>query len=389
MIIRLLNISKKRSFFLFGARGTGKTTLLKSLFNDKESFTIDLLDSKIFAELQAYPERFEAMVNPAILANKVVVIDEVQRVPQLLNTVHKLIQKEKVIFALTGSSARKLKRGSANLLAGRASVYKLFPLLFSEIGINFSLDKALAWGTLPELFNMDDDTDKQLFLESYSETYIQEEIISEQIVRKLPPFRRFLAVAAQMNSKLINYSKISQDINTDPTNVKNYFEILEDTLLGFQLQPFNSLIRKRQRHASKFYWFDTGVARCLQKRLNVSPTIQTSDYGALFEAFCITQIKSGLEYQLPQFELSYLLTKDGAEIDLIIERAGQKTLCLEIKSGEVVHKSEISNLANLAKDIPNSQPICLYDGLQELHYDDVLVLPWKEGMIRFGLVPNG
>ena len=388
MYPRCLNISKKRSFFLFGARATGKSTLLQEVFSKDEVLYLDLLDPRMLEKLQAYPHELKPLVMPAIERGQVIILDEVQKVPALLDVVHSLIQREKAIFALTGSSARKLKRGSANMLAGRASVYKLFPLLYTELGDDFSLDTALRWGTLPELATLKENDERSRFLQSYTDTYIGEEIVAEQIIRKLPPFRRFLNAAAQMNSKIINASKIAADINTDPSNVRNYFEIIEDTLLGFKLDAYHTSIRKRQRQNPKFYWFDTGVCRSLQKYLDIEVHPSTSYYGDLFEAFIITQIKAGLEYQVGQFTLSYLHTKDGAEIDLIVERAGQETLCIEIKSASSIRKEQLTNLAKLSADIENSKAICLYDGNEHLKYDQVEVVPWREGISEFGLITS-
>jgi predicted AAA+ superfamily ATPase len=328
----------------------------------------------------------EQAVRSAIKENKLIVIDEIQRVPSLLDIVHSKIQSSSAIFALTGSSARKLKRGNANLLAGRASVYKLFPLTFTELKNDFQLETALTWGTLPELCTIQDESEKIRFLQSYTDTYIQEEIVAEQIIRKLPPFRRFLDSAAQMNGKIINYSKIASEISTDVSNVKNYYEILEDTLLGFKLSSYHRSIRKRQLQSPKFYWFDTGVVRSLAKQLGPEVQKSTSYYGELFESFIINQVKTGLEYQVGQFSLSYLRTKDDAEIDLIIERPGFKTICLEIKSGNHVRREEFTNLKKLSEDIVNSECYCLYDGKEKLDYNGVVVLPWREGLIDLKLM---
>jgi len=384
----MLNISKKRSFFLFGARATGKTTLIEKLFQPEEALVLDLLDPRLLEDLQAYPERLEPMVIPAIDAKKAVVLDEVQRVPALLDIVHMLIQKRGAIFALTGSSARKLRRGSANMLAGRASVYNLFPLLFAEISSGFSLQQALEWGTLPELVTLSDENERLRFLQAYTDTYVQEEIIAEQIIRKLPPFRRFLHSAAQMNGKIINASRIASDIQTDPSNVRNYFEVLEDTLLGFRLEAFHTSIRKRQRQSPKFFWFDTGVARSLQRVLGLELRQSTSEYGSVFEAFMVTQIRAALEYQVKQYQLSYLLTKDGAEVDLIVERAGEAPLCIEFKSGTTVREEQFTTLAKISGDIVGSRAVCLYNGTQRLRFGVVEVLPWQEGLRECGIIAD-
>ena len=344
---------------------------------------IDLLQSQTRAKLQAHPEELERLALGA--AKPWILIDEVQKVPELLDMVHRLIEKEKLLFALTGSSARKLKRGGANLLAGRAFTYRLFPLHFSEIGRLFDLDSALAWGTLPKVLQLKSAQERSLFLQSYTETYLQEEIIIEQVVRTLPPFRRFLQVAAQSNAALVNFKKIAEDCQTAPSNVKNYYQILEDTLVGMFLEPFHLSIRKRQRAAPKFYWFDTGMIRSLRYALDAPLEVSSYEYGKLFETFIINQIKAGLDYGGKQYQLSYLMTKDNAEVDLIVERAGLPTLLIEIKSGIAVRDEELNNLRRFRSDIGNSEAICLYRGADRLSSEGIPILPWQQGIKEFGL----
>ncbi len=197
-------------------------------------------------------------------------LDEIQKVPKLLDEVHRLIEeKTDKIFILTGSSARKLKHGGANLLAGRAFVYHLFTLSCFELKEKFDLEKALHWGTLPKIFSLDGDSEKSEFLRSYADTYLKEEIWNEQVVRKLQPFRRFLEVAAQCNGKIINYANIARDVGVDDKTIKEYFCILEDTMIGFFLEPFRNSFRKRLVEKPKFYFFDTGIVRSLSRRLSV------------------------------------------------------------------------------------------------------------------------
>ncbi|HCU23477.1 MAG TPA: ATPase, partial [Deltaproteobacteria bacterium] len=230
---------------------------------EDEKVVLDLLDPELANELISYPSNLLARLAPYRGKRTWVVIDEVQKAPPLLDLVHKLIQEKQFKFALTGSSARKLKRGAANLLAGRAFIYHLFPLAAPELQDRFRLEEALKYGTLPEIFSFENASDKSAFLKAYGETYLKEEIITEQIVRNLPPFRRFLDVAAQMNTEVINYSNIAKDIHSDPKTVSGYYDILEDTLLGFRLHAYHRSIRQRQKKAAKFYLFDTGVARTL------------------------------------------------------------------------------------------------------------------------------
>lgn len=384
MIRRSLNLSKLHSFFLFGARGTGKSTLIHKHFENTKHELIDLLDPETFIKLQANPSFLESMLGSTTRENPWIIIDEVQKVPQLLDLVHLLIENKKFKFALTGSSARKLKRGGGNLLAGRAFTYKLYPLLESELGDKFDLIQALGFGTLPKILQFESRNECSLFLQSYVETYIQEEIISEQIIRNMPPFRRFLQVAAQTNGNIINFTKIASEASTDAGNVKNYFYVLEDTLIGFFLEPYHRSIRKRQRQSPKFYWFDTGVSRAVSKHLDLPVKESTYEYGKLFESFLITQIKTHLEYQQKQFQLSYLMTKDNAEVDLIIERAGEKNVFIEIKSSKDVREEELANLELLAKD-DGAIPVCLYNGTRILNLNGVKVFPWRTGFKELGI----
>jgi predicted AAA+ superfamily ATPase len=314
-----------------------------------------------------------------------VVIDEVQKVPPLLDVVHRLIERNHLLFALTGSSARKLKRGGANLLAGRAFTYRLYPLSATEVGDSFDLHAALTWGTLPKIFQLTSDMARSKFLQSYAETYLQEEIVAEQVIRSLPPFRRFLQVAAQSNASIVNYRKIAEDCNTSPSNVLNYYQILDDTLVGTFLEPFHQSVRKRQRAAPKFYWFDTGVIRSLRLALDIPLETSTFEYGKLFETFFINQVRAGLEYQGKQYQLSYLRTKDGAEIDLIVERAGQPTLIIEIKSGITVRNEELNNLRAFKADIRGATAICVYSGRERLLSSGIPILPWQQALTEFEL----
>jgi predicted AAA+ superfamily ATPase len=253
MILRSVDLTKSNSFFLFGARGTGKSSLLRKLFSDTEAVWVDLLDPELCDRLSAYPNRLLDMIDGQ--NKKWVVIDEIQKVPQLLEIVHQKIFKKEFLFALTGSSARKIKRGASNLLAGRAFVFTLFPFTSVELGEAFQLQRALEYGTLPEVWNFNNDLDRKRYLKSYATTFVKEEIIAEQIVRKLTPFRRFLEASAICNGEIANFSNIAKDISSDPKTVSNYYEILEDTLLAFSLPSFGTSIRKRQKKAKKILLF--------------------------------------------------------------------------------------------------------------------------------------
>jgi len=345
-----------------------------------ERVLFDLLDFELSNELASYPNNLLKRLTPHHGKTPWVVIDEVQKVPQLLDLVHKLIKEKSFKFALTGSSARKLKRGSANLLAGRAFVYHLFPLTVSELEDQFSLDDALKYGTLPQIFELESNSDKAGFLKAYTETYLKEEIITEQIVRNLPPFRRFLDVAAQMNTKVINYSNIAKDILSDPKTVSGYYDILEDTLLGIRLPAYHTSIRKQQKKASKFYLFDTGIARTLAGQVDYDLIPKSFEYGQLFEGFIINELYRRLTYMNKQFKLSFLRVQEDMEIDLIIERGKSAPTLIEIKSADKVDERHAKGLLTLGRDFKSSKQYLISNDPHKKQFSQVLALPWKEAI---------
>lgn len=351
MIRRSLNLSKVQSFFIFGPRGVGKSTLIRERFGAANPLWIDLLTDADEDRFGRNPDELSRRLDAG--AYDLVVIDEIQKAPKLLDIVHHEIERRKNCrFILSGSSARKLRRDGANLLAGRAIAYHLHPFTHVELGENFDLNAALAWGTLPRLHELmkEEESERLAFLRTYVRTYLKEEIISEQIIRNVDPFRDFLEAAAQANGTAINHSSIARDVGVDDKTVKNYFQILEDTLVGFQLKPFHRSIRKRQRESSKFYFFDTGVKRALDGTLSVALLPQTYAYGKAFEHWLILEAFRLNDYSGQEFRFSFLQTKDDAEIDLIIERAGKPDLLVEIKSTVAVDESHARTLKRFAAD---------------------------------------
>lgn len=342
----------------------------------------DLLDFELANELLAYPNNLLHRLAPHIGKKRWVIIDEVQKAPPLLDLVHKLILEGNFKFALTGSSARKLKRGAANLLAGRAFVYHLFPLTLTEIQDKFSLGDALQFGMLPEIFKFHKGDDKSHFLKAYAETYLKEEIITEQIVRNLPPFRRFLDVAAQMNTEIINYSNIAKDINSDPKSVSGYYDILEDTLLGFRLFAHHKSIRKLQKKAPKFYFFDTGIVRALAGQADYDLIPKSFEYGQLFESFVINELQRRLTYCGKQFRLSFLRVNEDMEIDLIVERGHSTPTLVEIKSAAKVDERHAKGLLTLGADFKSSRQYLLSNDPEIKRFSNVLAFPWREGIGR-------
>lgn len=380
MITRIVKLPTKLDFFLFGPRSTGKTTLLKQHFSSLNVCWIDLLKPDTFDRFQdaSVFDNYLSELPPSI---DTVVIDEIQKHPLLLDVVQGFIQQERFRFVLTGSSARKLKRGHANLLGGRAAVRNLWSLTHLEIGEkDFKLESILHWGSLPKVFLSDDEQEKKDLLQSYVQTYLAEEVVAEQLVRNLIPFRKFLAVAAQMNGKIINASKIGTDVGTDHNTVSHYFEILEDTLVGFSLPAFETSVRKRIRKKPKFFIFDLGVTRALARMLEIPLHESTSYFGEVFEHFIISEIFKLCSYMKPDWELFYLASKDNAEIDLIIDRPGQKKVLIEIKSTRKIESVDLSSTLALMRDFGDADCLVLSRDPLPQKLSFARALPWKQGI---------
>lgn len=336
--VNLLNLIGKSSHFLFGARGTGKSYLIRMDLT-KEAELIDLLHSETYLRLNANPSNLENMIS-----SQNVVIDEIQRIPELLNEVHRLIENKKINFLLTGSSARQLKRKGVNLLAGRALRATLFPMTWKEISkeSNFNLEKYLHLGGLPKAYLEDIGLD---YLYAYVDTYLKEEIQAEALVRNLANYHRFLKAAAMSNSEVVNFSKIGNDAQLSPNTVRDYYQILEDTLLGYMLLPFKGCKRKAVS-SPKFYLFDPGVANAL---LNVNSFNSHSDlFGKNFEQFLINEVRAFLSYNNIREDISYWRTqsKSKLEVDLII---GHR-IAIEIKSSERVSSRDHRGLKAISEE---------------------------------------
>ncbi len=380
MLQRLIQLTDNHHFFLFGARNTGKSTLLAKRFPETSTAWFDLLDTDLERQLTIRPDNLFDMVQA--LPNQIthVIIDEVQKIPELLNVVQRLMKKHDKIFIMSGSSARKLKKAGINLLGGRAFVYHLYPLTYKELGEQFNLMSALQWGTLPEILLHSQDTAKRQFLHAYAHTYLKEEVIAEQLVKDLTPFRRFLEVAAQCNGKIINYSKIARDVGVDDKTAKFYFGILEDTLIGYFLEPYHNSIRKRVSQKPKFYFFDTGIVRALTNNLTVPLVEKTMSYGNAFEHFIINQCITLASYYQNDYKFFYLRTLNDNEIDLIIERPGKKKALIEIKSSREVNESMLRHFIKLSNEFDNAESYCLSNDPYAKKFQHVLALPWQTGL---------
>ncbi|CAL7959763.1 conserved hypothetical protein [Gammaproteobacteria bacterium] len=382
-LARLLRLPQKHSLFLFGARGTGKSTLLQQLFLPDNCLWLNLLDPEQEARFAINPKELSNLVLALSKKTTHVIIDEVQKVPKLLDVVHFLCEKTKKSFVLTGSSARKLKFGGSNLLAGRAFVYNLFPFSFLELQDQFNLNSALQWGLLPKVVFLKTNEEKQLFLQAYATTYLKEEIWGEHFIRRLDPFRKFLEVAAQCNAKIINYANIAHDTGVDDKTIKEYFGLLEDTLIGFFLEPFKHLFRKRLSAKPKFYFFDCGVVRALGRSLSVPLTVSTSVYGEAFEHFVILECVKLAAYFKPEYRFSYLRTKDDLEVDLVVERPGKLILFIEIKSSSNVQERDLSQLRLVTRDFKMCESVCFSQDSQAKQFDCIRVMPWRDGILKF------
>lgn len=384
MFQRTLSLHGQRSFFLLGARGVGKTTLLEQSFKNKNTLWINLLTEKDETLFRRNPEALSEILNQKKYAH--VVIDEIQKNPKLLEIVHLEIGKRKTQFILTGSSARKLKRGQADMLAGRASTFYLYPLTHVELKNAFHLEDVMRFGSLPELYHIETETEKMDYLRSYVQTYLKEEVILEQLIRKIDPFRDFLPVAAQSNGEILQYSSMAKDIGVDPKTVETYFQILSDTLLGFLLPAYHTSVRKQHRLSPKFYLFDSGVKRAMENKIRLPVEPRTYDYGKAFEHVLIAEAFRLSHYHKRDYRFSYLRTKDNAEIDLIIERPGEKDLLVEIKSSTHVHEKHINALLKFQTTWPKPCEAVVWS-MEKYNRKSgkVTVLNWKDGLAMASL----
>ncbi|MFN0064138.1 MAG: ATP-binding protein [Myxococcaceae bacterium] len=378
---------------MFGPRGVGKTWLLRNLFeaplraDPPHAVVLDLLHQQPYLDLLSEPARIRRYLpKPDTDRPFWVIVDEVQRVPHLLSEVHSILEDPDFAqyrFVLTGSSARKLRRGGADLLAGRALVNHLYSLSALETGDSWELEQTLRWGSLPGVVTAASDELRREILRAYVGTYIREEIKEEQVLRKLEPFIRFLEVAAQANGEPVVYSKIADRAQVDAKAVARYFEVLEDTLIGFLLPPYTRSARDRALSLSKFYFFDVGVKNAIERTVgNVLPT-GSSLWGRAFEHAIILEFVRLNAYQKRDDRFSHFRTKDGAEIDLVVERGRQKPLCVEIKSGRSIQDTEVRRLKRTTAAIPGGVPQILYDGHLEQEIEGVNVTPWKLFLTRW------
>lgn len=372
-ITRILEIKlpKKQSAFLWGARKTGKTTYLKEKFNN--SIVYDFLKTDVFFELSKRPSLLREQLlakNEAVLQEPVI-LDEVQKVPQVLDEVHWLIENKGLRFILCGSSARKLKRGHANLLGGRAWRYELFPFVSAEIG-KVDLLRVLNHGLIP-LHYLQNDQDCEKSLEAYTQDYLKEEVFAEGLTRDVPAFSRFFEAFGYTHGQLTNYANIARECGVDAKTVKEYYQILVDTLLAVRIEPF----KKRQSRqvitkAAKYYMFDVGVASYLTKRHLVQQ--KGEEFGRAFEHFMLMEIFAYNSYMKNGYMINFWRTKSGLEVDFVL---GQGEIAIEVKGSSRVDKKDLNGLETFHKEYFSKRNILVCNEKEKRICGKIEILPWE------------
>ena len=380
MIERILKIEDVQtdSVFLWGARQTGKSTLLVNLFPD--ATYIDLLRLDTFERLRRNPSLLREDLQSK-QPGDIVIIDEVQKLPDLLNEVQWLIVRKDIHFILSGSSARKLKRYGTNLLGGRALRCRLLPLVSAEIP-DFNLIKACNNGMLPRHYLTENDTKR---LQAYVGDYLQQEIMAEALSRNLSSFTRFLEVAALSDGEMVNYNNIASDCGVSVVTVKEYFSILEETLVGFMLPAYTKVRQRRVIKAPKFYYFDVGIVNYLTHRGNLLPG--SADFGHAFEHFIVQELVAYVDYRQKHVVLSYWRTASGIEVDVVVsdEYSSDILFAIEIKSSEEIQNRHLKGLRSFRDEYPDTKLIVVgldkisratEDGISVLYATDFLKALW-------------
>ncbi len=385
MIVRALEPSlaaTRRSVLLIGPRQTGKSTLMARLAPD---LSLNLFHEPTFLEFARNPNELEERLAalPRLDRPLRILIDEVQRLPSLLNTVQVLIDRHdrRYRFLLTGSSARKLRRGNANLLPGRVHVYHLGPITAAELDYQLDTLQALSVGTLPGILSDASTAEQQKTLRSYAATYLKEEVQAENLSRNLEGFARFLTLAAEWAGHHLDLTKVAAASQVARQSVARYFEVLEDTLIVHRVAPFSSSLSRRLVQHPKFYFFDVGVRNGLLRSFDVG----ADRIGLLFEQLIASQILAAAAAKDLDLKLSTYRTEHGAEVDFIVEHSGA-TWAVELKASRHVNKADLRGLRSFAEYHGNQHtPLILYLGSSARHLDGIDVLPWQQGLQRMGL----
>lgn len=365
MYARLLMPPEKRSFFLFGPRGVGKTSWVTKQFPDAQVF--DLLESETYRKFLADPSRLSESISPKF--EGWIAIDEIQRVPELLNEIHRLIEKNKLKFILTGSSARKLRKKGTNLLAGRALTYAMHPLTSRELGKDFDLKRALNLGMLPSIWSQ---TEPKKYLQAYLKTYLREEVQEEGLTRNLSSFSRFMEVATFSQGSVLNLSNVGRDADIHRKVVEDYFSILEDLLIGIKLPIFSRRAKRKLIKHSKFFYFDVGIFRELRPK---GPLDSESELdGPSLETFILQEIRALNDYLDLGFTLHYWRTTQDQEIDFVLY--GQKGLiAIEVKRSARVADDDLKALHLFLEDYPMARAYLIYGGNKKQRIGAIEIVP--------------
>jgi uncharacterized protein len=372
MINRILSLplSGTNSIFLFGPRGTGKTSYIKAYLPD--ALYIDLLDYAFYAPLAANPSKLEQLIPPSY--DGWIVLDEVQRIPELLNEVHRLIEHKKYKFILTGSSARTLKRSGVNLLAGRALRYTMHPLIYQELGAAFNFDHALLYGLLPAVITHED---PKKYLESYIHTYIKEEVLQEGLIRNVGAFTRFLEVASFSQGNVLNMTEISRELSLNRLTVANYFDILDDLLLAVRIPVFAKRAQRKVIAHQKFYFFDCGVYNHVRPR-GLLDSLQEIE-GAALETLFLQSLRAVNDYYELGYSIHFWRTLTGDEVDFVLY--GPKGFhAFEIKRSSYISPKALKGLQTFSKEYPESTCTLLYGGKMTEYHDKIKVMPFMDAL---------
>lgn len=360
-VLDLSNLLNKKSFFLFGARGSGKTSLIRNSLPELPRY--DLLDASTFSRLSRRPK-----ILAEELGETPVVIDEIQKLPQLLDEVHRLIEERGARFLLTGSSSRKLKRGGANLLAGRAWQSNLFPFVSRELG-DFSLERYLLRGGLPAVWLSSDPWEE---LKAYVGTYLREEIFAESQIRRLDAFTHFLDLIALRSGEEINFESVGSDLGVNGKTVRNFLEVLEDTLIGFFVPPYSETRKRKATSRSKFYLFDIGVTNSLLGRKELIPN--SDPFGRAFEHFIALELRAYLSYRRLDTKLTFWRSDNRFEVDFVLG----SELAIEVKSSELITERDLKGLKMLREEGLQKRFCIVSQDPQKREIQGITIYPWRE-----------
>lgn len=370
MVSRILQkpLKYRKSFFLLGPRGTGKTYWIKQ--NLADAVYIDLLDTETYTLLLGNPHRLLDFIPKGY--KSWIVIDEVQKVPALLNEVHRLIENEGHIFVLTGSSSRSLRKKGVNLLAGRALMYHMHPLVVQEISEAFDLMQSLTYGLLPATLS---EPDPAAYLKAYVAAYLREEVMQEGLTRNLSAFTRFLEVASFSQGQVLNMAAIAREASTSQKNVSNYFDILEDLLIGYRLPAFTKRAKRKTVQHPKFYYFDVGVYQTLRPK--GFSDIQAERDGPALETLFLQSLRAINDYYELDYQLYYWRTASGIEVDFVLH-GPHGFLAFEIKRSRNVSRQEGKGLLSFQQEYPGAKLYLIYGGEKSYHFGDIEAMPIKK-----------